>query len=285
MLTKHFFILAGVGCLTIAAINGCHSETNGIPLVTEVKVSSPQVASTKPSKADMDAMLRKYPTAAYAAARARVDGLEKEAKAAMAAGHFAEAYSAFQSEKATWETLGTKQSPYRPEELECLFQMGKYSEVVKLTSGKNAPDAETAAVIGVSLLREGHFTEAQKLFSADRMILRYMADGNYKSFVPEPTTVKNLECDLYLARGIERKIHADFPGALIEFRRADVLLPYQPLISYYLGDALWHLGRTKEASAYGEVAKKLGGTIPNRVDRFSSPIRSTHGQMTGPDLP
>ena len=99
MSTKYFLLLVVAPAVSIAIMSGCQSNTAGLSSVAVDKANSTQVASTKPSKADMEAMLRNYPTAAYAAARAQAESLEREAKAAMAAGHFAQAYAAYQSEK------------------------------------------------------------------------------------------------------------------------------------------------------------------------------------------
>jgi len=231
-------------------------------------------ASGKISKEDFDRMLRSSASAAMSAVQPKLQAMEKLARSEMSAGRYDAAIGTYGEERALLVHNGLKAvEPDRPEEIECAFQLRQYQKVLQMAGRSGVRDSLSGMAVGISLIKLGSPVKAKSYLSAEDMILRFVSNGSYRNFLPGTTNPVQLEASFRLARGIALYNTMSFDEASRELEAANAIMPNQPMVSYFLGSTLQHLGRTAEAAAFEAPASQMGGPLGHAAAAFGGSIR------------
>lgn len=123
----------------------------------------------------------------------------------------------------------------------------------------NTVDSSIDLDVALAYCRLGNYEQARRFYS-DQAILQYHVAGKDADAqdLPGADSPQSLESSILLARGIDAFFEARKNDALADFAAAAILVPQNPLIHYYSGMALLHLGRYAEAALHFQSAASSG---------------------------
>lgn len=189
---------------------------------------------------------------------------EAQARALYASGDLAGAEQASLRSLAAAPIIGgvKQQVPFVPRLLGRIYlaegQNQKALEWLR-SAYPNTADSGIDLDVALAYCRLGNYEQARRFYS-DQAILQYHVAGKDADAqdLPGADSPQSLESSILLARGIDAFFEARKNDALADFAAAAILVPQNPLIHYYSGMALLHLGRYAEAAPHFQSAASFG---------------------------
>lgn len=240
-------------------------------------IASP-LSESRPNQATLE-MWRRSAALADPEGLKATGKIREEANRAAEEGRYSDALSGYEQERRQYLSAGYNRLTCSSEEIECNFKLGNYRRVVDLYIAGAPQKGETMSAVALSYLNLGDVETAKALYSPHLAIPYSVARGEYAKFIPAADSLAALEGGFRLIRGMNMCSLSKYKLAVEELEEASKLLPGHPLVAYYLGYSLRHLGRYSEAANCIPATRQLGGAMTEIAKSFGDPPQSVGGHI------